>query len=59
MNNEKVVIVPACAEREDVVCILSGSEAPCLLRADQSENWTLLSGDYYIFGYSFRVPFNG
>lgn len=56
MDNKEGVIVSACAEREDVVCILSGTYAPCLLRPDRFENWTLLSGDCYIFGDSIRVP---
>ncbi|EUC41293.1 hypothetical protein COCMIDRAFT_40509 [Bipolaris oryzae ATCC 44560] len=56
MDNKELIIVPACAERENVVCILSGTDAPCLLRPDQFENWTLLTGDCHIFGDSFRVP---
>ncbi|PVH96700.1 HET-domain-containing protein [Periconia macrospinosa] len=53
MGNKELAIVPACAERGDVVCILSGTDAPCVLRSGQPENWTLISGDCYIFADSY------
>ena len=43
-------IVPGAAQDGDVVCILEGAIAPCLLRQRRDECWLLVSGDCHIFG---------
>lgn len=48
MNNGEVAIVPDGTKSGDIVCILSGSVAPCVLRLNQDGMWTVISGDCYI-----------
>jgi hypothetical protein len=53
MDNREIVIVPESAQHGDVICILSGTDSPCALRDDQQGQWTIVSGDCYIFTESF------
>lgn len=55
LETGELMVVPASARCGDIVCILSGSNAPCLLRPNQDGNWTLISGDCYIFS-DFTFP---
>ena len=51
MQNGGLAIVPGAAQDGDVVCILAGASAPCLLRqCRDSRCWILVSGDCHIFG---------
>ena len=34
---------------EDVVCMLSGAFAPCVLRPSTDDTWILINGDCYVF----------
>jgi hypothetical protein len=56
MENKEIVIVPENVQRGDVICILSGTDSACALRDDRHGQWTLVSGDCYIFTESFWAP---
>lgn len=50
MGNGELAILPASIRVDAVVCILSNTDSPCALRPDGNGNWTLVSGDCYVFG---------
>jgi len=50
LENDGLVIVPGTARDGDVVCIIAGAIAPCLLRRCEDECWKLISGDCHVFG---------
>ena len=50
MQDGGLVIVPGAAQDGDVVCIIAGAIAPCLLRQRRDGSWMLVSGDCHIFG---------
>jgi hypothetical protein len=56
MDNKEIVIVPENVQLGDVICILSGTDSACALRDSQHGQWTLASGDCYIFTEDFRYP---
>ena len=49
MEDGHLAIVPGDAKSGDVVCIISGAMAPCLLRPDRDGCWVLVSGDCHLF----------
>jgi len=49
MEDGHLAIVPGDAQSGDVVCIISGAMAPCLLRPDRDGCWVLVSGDCHLF----------
>jgi len=50
MENGGLAIVPGAARDGDVVCIIAGAVAPCLLRRREDGCWMLISGDCHMFG---------
>ncbi|KAH6878522.1 heterokaryon incompatibility protein-domain-containing protein [Alternaria rosae] len=50
MQNGELAIVPGAAQDGDVVCIVAGATAPCVLRQSRGGCWMLVSGDCHIFG---------
>ena len=50
MDDDELAIVPEAAQPGDIVCIISGTLKPCLLREDRDGCWTLISGDCHVFG---------
>ena len=50
IENGELVIVPGAAQDGDVVCMIAGAVAPCLLRQCRDGCWMLVSGDCHIFG---------
>ena len=57
MNNRRIFVAsngflgtaPESARQGDVICILEGSDSPCLLRRKSKKKWALISGDCFVF----------
>ena len=48
LESGELAIVPGDAQPGDVICIISGTTAPCVLRPDRDGCWILVSGDCHI-----------
>jgi hypothetical protein len=49
IDDDGLAIAPEAAHAGDVICIIQGSQSPCILRSYQERYWKLISGDCHIF----------
>ena len=47
-EDDTIGIDPQNAQAGDVVCIIKGAYAPCILRQTARDQWSLVSGDCYL-----------
>ena len=47
-EDDTIGIAPQTARAGDVVCIIKGAYAPCILRQIARDQWSLVSGDCYL-----------
>jgi hypothetical protein len=47
-EDDTIGIAPQNAQAGDVVCIIKGAYAPCILRQTARDQWSLVSGDCYL-----------
>jgi hypothetical protein len=47
-EDDTIGIAPQNAQAGDVVCIVKGAYAPCILRQIARDQWSLVSGDCYL-----------
>ena len=47
-EDDTIGIAPQNAQAGDVVCIVKGAYAPCILRQTARDQWSLVSGDCYL-----------
>jgi hypothetical protein len=56
LDNNELAIAPRDVQDGDLVCILPGSISACVLRPAETEHWSLVSGDCFIFTQNYRKP---
>jgi len=47
-QDDEIGIAPHNAREGDVVCVVKGAFAPCILRQIAQDHWSLISGDCYL-----------
>lgn len=47
-EDDTIGIAPRNSQAGDVVCIVKGAYAPCILRQIAKDQWSLVSGDCYL-----------
>jgi hypothetical protein len=49
MDNGELIVVPEAVQCGDVISILVGAHSQCTLKLESHGNWSLVSGDCYMF----------
>jgi len=58
-EDDIIGIAPQNAQEGDVVCIVKGAFAPCILRHIDRDQWCLVSGDCHLCGHNFPMNYIG